>query len=164
MQLRAETFGDLDEFLRVQSSLRCKLEFGLQTAQREEMQFIERTNNLARCETVFGVLKAAGCYIEISLIYGLPGQTLASFQQSVDYARRYATAVRAFPLLLLRGTQLHARRTELALEEDDSTIPRVVASPTFSRADHARMEEIATACNQEADRVADIWRSGGIAA
>ncbi|MBL8753826.1 MAG: B12-binding domain-containing radical SAM protein [Planctomycetes bacterium] len=162
MQLRPETFGDPDEFLRLQSSLRCKLEFGLQTNQSAEMRFIERTNNLARCDAVLGSLKAAGCYVEISLIFGLPGQTLASFQRSLDYALRHATAVRAFPLLLLRGTPLHSRRAELALVEDDSTIPRVVSSPTFTRADHARMEELAGAYNKEADRVAHSWRSGGM--
>lgn len=161
MQLRPETFGDPDEFLRLQTSLRCKLEFGLQTTQRAEMQFIERTNNLARCDDVFGTLKAAGCYTEISLIFGLPGQTLASFQRSLDYARRFATAVRAFPLLLLRGTPLHSRKAELALVEDGSSIPRVVSSATFSRDDHSRMEAIATACNVDADRVAEAWRRVG---
>lgn len=163
MQLRPELFGDPDEFLRLQSSQRCKLEFGLQTNQAAEMQFIDRTNNLARCDAVFGVLKAAGCYVEISLIYGLPGQTVASFQRSLDYARGHATAVRAFPLLLLRGTPLYARRRELGLVEDNSIIPRVVSSPTFTRVDHSRMEELASACNEEADLVAHRWRSGGTA-
>lgn len=163
MQLRPELFGHPDDFLRLQSSQRCKLEFGLQTTQTEEMQFIDRKNILARCDAVFGALKAAGCYVEISLIYGLPGQTVASFQRSLDYARRHATAVRAFPLLLLRGTPLYDLRMELGLVEDDSIIPRVVSSPTFTRVDHSRMEELAATCNEEADRVAHRWRSCGTA-
>ncbi len=45
---------------------------------------------------------------EISLIYGLPLQTVQSFEQSVSWVQRKlpSATIKAFPLMLLRGTAL----------------------------------------------------------
>ena len=158
MQLRPETFTGVEDFLRLSLAHRCKLEFGLQTIHREEMEVIQRNNNLGKCREVFARLRDAGAFVEITLIYGLPNQTLDSFRRSVDFALEHATSVRAFPLLLLRGTPLHGRQRELGLVEDDSVIPQVVAAPTFTRDDHRRMEEIARQLETMADIRARVWR------
>lgn len=108
MQLRPETFTGAADFLRLSLANRCKLEFGLQTVHREEMELIERNNHLGKCREVFAALREAGAFVEITLIYGLPNQTLDSFRRSVDFALAHATSVRAFPLLLLRGRRCTA--------------------------------------------------------
>jgi hypothetical protein len=111
---------------------------------------------------VFASLREAGAFVEISLIYGLPNQTLESFRRSIDFALEHATSVRAFPLLLLRGTPLHGRQQELGLVEDDSLIPQVVASPTFTRGDHESMAAVARRLGESADIQASQWRAGGL--
>ncbi|MBZ0152259.1 MAG: B12-binding domain-containing radical SAM protein [Planctomycetes bacterium] len=161
MQLRPETFTGVNEFLRLSLAHRCKLEFGLQTIHPEEMEVIQRNNHLGKCREVFAALREAGGFVEISLIYGLPNQTLDSFRRSVDFALKHATSVRAFPLLLLRGTPLHGRQRELGLVEDDSVIPQVVAAPTFTRDDHQKMAAIARELGDDADALVTGWRAGG---
>lgn len=160
MQLRPETFTGVDEFLRLSLAHRCKLEFGLQTIHPKEMEVIQRNNHLGKCREVFAALRDAGAFVEISLIYGLPNQTLDSFRRSVDFALEHAISVRAFPLLLLRGTPLHGRQQDLGLVEDDSVIPQVVAAPTFTRDDHQRMAAIAFRLGERADIQANNWRTG----
>lgn len=159
MQLRPETFTGAADFLRMSLAGRCKLEFGLQTIHRAEMDVIDRNNHLGKCGEVFAALRDAGAFVEITLIYGLPNQTLDSFRRSVDFALEHATSVRAFPLLLLRGTPLHGRQQELGLVEDDSVIPQVVAAPTFTRDDHQRMAAIALQLGASADGHAATWRA-----
>jgi radical SAM superfamily enzyme YgiQ (UPF0313 family) len=160
MQLRPETFTGVDEFLRLSLAHRCKLEFGLQTIHAEEMEVILRNNHLGKCCEVFAALREAGLFVEISLIYGLPNQTLDSFRRSVDFAQEHATSVRAFPLLLLRGTPLHGRQQELGLVEDQSDIPQVVSAPTFTRDEHFKMAEMADQIAKAADAYGQSWREG----
>jgi len=160
MQLRPETFTGVEDFLRLSLAHRCKLEFGLQTIHREEMAVIQRNNQLDKCREVLARLRDAGAFVEITLIYGLPNQTLDSFRRSVDFAREHAVSVRAFPLLLLRGTPLHGKQQELGLVEDDSEIPQVISAPTFTREDHGRMAQIATELAAAAEVRASSWRAG----
>lgn len=159
MQLRPEMFTGIEEFLRLSLANRCKLEFGLQTIHRDEMKVINRNNNLDTCREVFTRLRDAGAFVEITLIYGLPNQTLDSFRRSVDFALEHATSVRAFPLLLLRGTPLHGRQQELGLVEDDSEIPQVVAAPTYDRNDHEKMASIAQGLSEAAEVRAEPWQT-----
>jgi radical SAM superfamily enzyme YgiQ (UPF0313 family) len=160
MQLRPETFTGVDDFLLLSLAGRCKLEFGLQTIHQAEMEVIQRNNNLGKCCEVLRALRKAGMFTEITLIYGLPNQTLDAFRRSVEFAKEHATSVRAYPLLLLRGTPLHGRQSELGLEEDESDIPQVVAAPTFTREDHQCMQAIAHELEAEADTHANAWRRG----
>ena len=132
------------EFFEACQSLNVRLEFGLQTTQRAEMKAIRRTNNLAKVEAVIAELHRRRIDFEVSLIYGLPEQTLESFKASVDWCvERGVPLVRAFPLMLLRGTPLERDRARWGLVENDEPIPLVVQSNTFSRADWDAMRDIA---------------------
>ena len=64
-------------------------------------------------------MRERGIEFEISLIYGLPRQTLDSFRESLDWAHSTgATRVAAYPLMLLRGTEMHRRRHALGLRDE----------------------------------------------
>ena len=91
---------------------------------------------------------------EITLIYGLPGQTLKSFVETLEWCRTNTTArVISFPLMLLRGTPLYDRRHQLQLVEGirffsderrlSDHIPHVVSTPSMTEADWWKMKEIA---------------------
>ncbi len=130
------------------------LEFGLQTIHKEEMKIIERPNNLTKIKSLLpGVIKR-GIETEISLIFGLPKQTVQSFQETIDFCKDHEVSkICAFPLMLLRGTKLYDRKSELGLIESTDVhfkiprlqdgIPHVVASPSFSYEDWLRMGEMA---------------------
>jgi radical SAM superfamily enzyme YgiQ (UPF0313 family) len=161
----------LDRVAALGRTARVVLECGLQTIHRDEQRAIDRGNNMPAVARALREAARRGVECEVSLIFGLPHQTLHSFRESVDFCRRHGAArIRAFPLMLLRGTPLHARRDELGLVEgyadDDDTagggggggsgaetlgeerllgkgIPHVVASPSFTRDDWRDMLRIA---------------------
>jgi radical SAM superfamily enzyme YgiQ (UPF0313 family) len=135
---------------------RVVLEFGVQSIHRAEFRAVDRATNLARVERTIGECHARRIEFEVSLIFGLPEQTLQSFEASVAWCRaQRVPVVRAFPLMLLRGTPLHEEREARQLVEEvcfteepgidrvQLGIPHVVSSPTFSRNDWLRMREIA---------------------
>ena len=145
----------LDRVTELNKTGETVLEFGLQTIQPEEQKIIDRPNNMKKIEEILTGIRERKIKSEISLIFGLPGQTVASFKQSVDFCIKQKTPIiHAFPLMLLRGTPLYHRKKELGLIESNemaspeidrvqTDIPHVVASPSFSYADWKKMAKIA---------------------
>lgn len=128
-------FEQVDEdFVAACRPLDVRLEFGLQTTHVAEMRAVGRRNDLAKAERVIAALHQHGVAFEVSLIYGLPEQTPESFAASVRWCQeRGVPQIRAFPPMLLRGTQLDRDRARWRLVESDDPIPVVVSSSTFSR-------------------------------
>ncbi|KAF9408244.1 hypothetical protein BGZ76_005906, partial [Entomortierella beljakovae] len=100
-----------DEFIEVCRKLKengvdLLLEFGLQTTNRAEMLEIKRMNNMNKVVDVAGRLHSFGIPFEVSMIYGLPHQTLSSFRSSLKTAQHEIkpTSLVAWPLMILRGT------------------------------------------------------------
>ena len=135
LQVRFERINE--EFLELCSQLNVHLEFGLQTADINESRIIERANNMNRVDKNIKLLQQWGQSFEVSLIYGLPGQTLASFKSSISYLQnKNIDDIKAFPLMLLEGTKLAENRNEHNIIEDiidDSGIPHVVECNSFTR-------------------------------
>ncbi|MGE6762237.1 B12-binding domain-containing radical SAM protein [Corallococcus interemptor] len=135
-----------DEFLQACEGLDVRLEFGLQTIHEKEARAVERVNHLEKVEEGIRKLHARGIPFEVSIIFGLPEQTLASFRQTLDFClRRQVPVLKAFPLMLLRGTQLERERARWGLEENNAPIPSVVRSHTFDEQEWNRMEALAEA-------------------
>jgi radical SAM superfamily enzyme YgiQ (UPF0313 family) len=157
LQCRADMVNE--EFIRAVSELNSQakvvLEFGLQTIHKEEQRFIERPTNLKKVTEVIQKCIARGIAIEVSLIFGLPGQTFVSFQESVQYCINLGVpTVHSFPLMLLRGTKMFEQKQALGLIESDEMasvdidrvqhdISHVVASKTFTYEDWRKMSELA---------------------
>jgi radical SAM superfamily enzyme YgiQ (UPF0313 family) len=145
LQVRFELITE--EFLSLCSQLNIHLEFGLQTAIKEEYVIIERPNNLKQIEKSILLLNRYKQSFEVSLIYGLPMQTVNSFQESISFlTSKGITNIKAFPLMLLEGTDLKNKKDEFGLKEghiDDSGIPHVIASNTFTRNEWEIMHSIA---------------------
>ena len=99
-------------------------------------------------EKALAMLNLSGISHEISLIYGLPGQTLDSFSASVDFLRRKSSGIiKAYPLKLLPGTPLYKEKEKYDFEEQESEfgIQRVVSSNSFTYEEWLKMKEIADA-------------------
>jgi len=147
LQCRAE-FIDY-AFLDAAARLDVCLEFGLQTIHTREQLAIDRTNNMKKVEMALAKVRARGIEHEVSLIFGLPEQTLASFKESVRWCvEREVPVIKAFPLLLLRGTKLDTERDRWGLVVEDDIMPQVLASASFSREDRDAMEALSEALRQ----------------
>ena len=140
-------FERIDEaFLEACRGLDIRLEFGLQTLNPQAELAIGRRNRVERVEAVIRRLRDLGFTYEVSVIYGLPEQTLDSFRETLDRLLRWRVpTIKAFPLLLLRGTALDRDRKRWSLVEDEAPVPKVISSDSFSRADWVRMDALAGA-------------------
>ena len=132
-------------FLEALEGLDARLEFGLQTIHDDEARAVGRPNRMDVVEDVIAELNDRRVPYEISLIYGLPLQTLDRFRASVEWCLdRGVPRVRAWPLMLLRGTGLHGQRSRWGyVESEVDRIPIVVEGHSFSREDHSEMARIA---------------------
>ena len=166
-EMVTKEFLDAVSALEKRHGAKVTLEFGIQTIQKKEWELIRRANNMRRVEKALGWLFERNLHFEISLIYGLPNQTFDSFVESVNWClERGVPVIKAWPLMLLRGTALHQERAKHGfVEEMDSvelsglqtsglsfgramrvmqSIPHVVESNSFSRLDWAKMGNVAS--------------------
>lgn len=151
----------LDLIQAINQTGRVVLEFGLQTIHKYEQQIIQRPNNLRKISTIVTDIHRRGIESEISLIFGLPGQSLQSFAESVAFCKDLnIQTIHAFPLMLLRGTPLYDQKDTLQLVESTDVhfdhipriqkdIPHVISSPTFTYDDWLQMGEIAESLEKE---------------
>jgi len=135
------------KFLDLCSSGNYHLEFGLQTADITEAENINRRNNLQQIDEAFNQLRERNISYEVSLIYGLPGQTIDSFKRSIDFVQsRGCKTIKAYPLMLLRGTDLYHKKEKWDIKEETTgefAIPVVTSSNSFTRHDWEQMNDIA---------------------
>ncbi len=133
----------------------CLLEFGLQSIHPDEQKVIQRPNNMKKINKVIAEVNEMKIPYEVSIIYGLPNQTLNSYLETIEYLnKRNVPVIKTFPLMLLRGTDLYDRKKELGLVENyevwnyeidriQDRIPHVVFSPSFSYLEGKEMSRIA---------------------
>ena len=95
------------------------LEIGLQSTDDTALATVERRLRLQRFIEGVGHLKRYRLKFELQLIYGLPGETPATFRKSLNFA--YAmdpTYLAVYRLMILPGTELWRKAKALALEFD----------------------------------------------
>lgn len=133
------------EFLELASKLNVDLEFGLQTIIPEEYNIINRKNKKEKIIESLKNLNDLGISYEVSLIYGLPNQTVETFKKSIEFLKENGCKrILAFPLMLLVGTKLYSEKEKYNLiEEEINSINYVVSSNTFSKSEYKEMEKIA---------------------
>jgi len=124
---------------------RIKLEFGLQTIHPSEMQIIGRINNLDIVKTVMKTLNQYNIYYEISLIYGIPGQTYKSFLETIQFVKANGCEnIRAFPLRIPKNSKMEIEKYELRIKESKLNygIYHVTSSFSFNKDDYEKMQKI----------------------
>ncbi|WP_165873520.1 B12-binding domain-containing radical SAM protein [Parasulfuritortus cantonensis] len=158
LQCRLEMVDD--RFLEAAKTLNVSLEFGLQSIHKREYLAVGRPNNMRKVEQTLQKVRRANIRHEVSLIYGLPEQTLESFESSVDWClRQRIPVIKAFPLLLLRGTELEAKRDDWSFMTMEGRVPIVVSARSFSRMEWQEMERIASALAQTEGNHPDCLRA-----
>lgn len=144
LQCRFESLNS--NFLEACAGLNVHLEFGLQTIHEREGQVIQRMNRLDKVQAALEQVRVRGITFEVSIIFGLPEQTLDSFRQTIAFClRERIPVIKAFPLQLLRGTPLERERKRWGLRENNAPIPSVIRSNSFDEHDWLEMARLAEA-------------------
>lgn len=159
IQTRFETISGANgqEFLNLCEKLNIHLEFGLQTAIRSESVLIKRKNQPKKIASVMKELNSRNISYEVSLIYGLPSQTFSSFNESIEFLQfNGCHKIKAFPLMLLKGTELYLEKDKYSMEEKIITeydIPVVIKSDSFTETEWYEMKERAESLDFVLDRI-----------
>jgi len=99
-----------------------RVSMGVQSFDREVLAVLDRSHDPAGVAPAVDWAKAAGLQISIDLIYGTPGETLASWRTTLEQALALAPDhLSAYALIVEQGTALERRirRGELAQVDDD---------------------------------------------
>lgn len=141
------------EFLDAESAqlfaeISCSLQIGLQSASPSVLATVRRPFNPKEFSRKIALLNRSGVTFGFDLIYGLPGDSLAEFGKSLDFAlRQYPNQLDIFPLAILPGTPLSGKAENLQLRHLPHPPYTVLASPSFSAGDLATARRLASACD-----------------
>jgi radical SAM superfamily enzyme YgiQ (UPF0313 family) len=137
------------ELARLFADIRCSLQIGLQSVDDAVLRKISRSIDRDDFEAKVLLLHEAGATYGFDLIYGLPGDTLAGFQASLDFALGLApNHVDIFPLSVLPGTRLHDTAADFGLQHLKEIPYTVLAAPGFSEVDMRAAARTAQACDR----------------
>jgi len=128
------------------------VEVGLQTTDVTALATVERRLKLEKFTDGIAHLKAHGIEFELQLIYGLPGETPASFRRSFEFAVSLdPPKLAVFPLMVLPGTELWRKADMLGLDYEPTPPYYVRSHSTMSRVDIARGWDIVEALQRSGD-------------
>jgi hypothetical protein len=128
------------------AELEVSLQMGLQSARPEILTTLNRRLNPEKFRKKCRLLSERGIPFGVDLIYGLPGDNLQGFRESLDYALDLdPAALDIFPLAILPGTVLGLQAAAgrfPGLEYRTEAPYTVISSPEFPAADLARAERL----------------------
>lgn len=99
-----------------------RVSVGMQSAVPHVLAVLERTHNPENVPRVVAAAKAAGLHVSLDLIYGMPGETEADWQRSLDAALACEPDhLSAYALIVEEGTKLARQiaRGEVPPVDDD---------------------------------------------
>jgi radical SAM superfamily enzyme YgiQ (UPF0313 family) len=136
------------ELARLFARITCSLQIGLQSSDSRVLQGVGRSFRADDFVARINLLNQSGAVFGFDLIYGLPGDTLAGFRHSLDFALAlYPNHLDIFPLAVLPGTPLADRSTAIGLRHLPHPPYTLLSSPTFTADDMTVARRLATACD-----------------
>lgn len=117
-----------------------RLCFGVQSFSPATWKPIKRRTTLDHLDRSMAVFEGVGT-LQVSLLLGLPGETLEGFKQSFDECFDRGWNVCVNRLLVLPGTQLHRDHEQFGLRFEEDVYYRVTESNTMSNDDLRRAQE-----------------------
>jgi hypothetical protein len=136
------------EMAQLFAGITCSLQIGLQSSDPQVLKLVGRSFRRDDFVSRTMLLNDSGAVFGFDLMYGLPGDTLAGFRESLDFALGlYPNHLDIFPLAILPGTALAARSVSIGLEHLPAPPYTLIASPTFSSEDMHTAQKLATACD-----------------
>lgn len=142
LQIRPEVLTS--EFLDIAKNMpNLIFEVGIQSIDNKVLPKINRWKDCSKVIQSLKELQKRRIKTEITLIYGLPNQTVESFKNDIDSLKALGfNKITAFPLQLYPGTELFEKYQDYGLEvsQNDLEIMQVCDNPTH---DFNEMNEIA---------------------
>lgn len=130
------------------AALGASLQIGLQTADPRVSALAGRSLDRGLFASRIQMLNREGVSFGLDLIYGLPGDTLAGYRKSLDFALSlYPNNLDMFRLSVLPGTRFAEQAEELRLTADPEAPYEVRAAGDFSGADMDRAERLSGAAD-----------------
>ncbi len=129
------------------AGVHCSLQVGLQSVNREVLANVNRTIDTDKFTKKIALLNSAGAIFGLDLIYGLPGDTIDGFKESLNYALcLQPNHLDIFPLAVIPGTALYDNAKTFSLNSLKDAPYTMISSPGFSEAAMARAESLKNAC------------------
>lgn len=122
-----------------------EFEVGLQSTNPKALKKMNRPTDLKKFLSGVRALQKEGIAPIVDLIFGLPGDTLEGFGQTLDFVSDNAidSHLQVFPLLVLPGTDFRKKSRELGLMYDPSPPYTLIRSPGFSALDMQKALDMA---------------------
>ena len=128
-----------------------RISMGVQSLDSGELQFLDRLHSGERARAAFEEIRSAGFdNLNLDLIYGLPGQTLATWQRSLEGVLGWGSDGRGpdhlscYALTVEDGTPLAARVASGLVREADSDEVAAMADWTAAQLSGAGYEQYET--------------------
>src|SRR5471030_2765930 len=129
------------------------VDLGLQTTDTATLVTVERRLRMDQFIAGVNHLKKAGLYVEMHLIFGLPGDTLKKFRDSLNFAATMnPTDIGVFPLQVLPGTDLWTKGESFGLSFDRDAPHFLKSTATLTPDDLMYGERIVNS-------VSPLWKS-----
>jgi putative oxygen-independent coproporphyrinogen III oxidase len=113
----------LEHLDELQSAGVNRISFGVQSFAPEVLQVLDRQHNPAKVPPLVNAAKAAGFRTSLDLIYGSPGESLESWQNTVAQAIELGTGhISAYSLIVEPGTKMHRLISSGKLAEVDEDL------------------------------------------
>nr|NJM03446.1 radical SAM protein [Desulfobacula sp.] len=121
------------------------LEVGLQSTNPPALKKMNRPTNLGAFLSGAKALQREGIAPTVDLIFGLPGDTLEGFAQTLAFVHDHGLDehLQVFPLLVLPGTAFRKKSRDLGLIYDPLPPYTLISSPGFSSRDMVRALDLA---------------------
>ncbi len=145
-EVRAET---LDRGLAKRfAAIGASIQIGLQSSDPVVCSLVGRKLEKGLFASRIGLLNDEGAVFGLDLIYGLPGDRLEGWFQSLDFALGlYPNNLDLFRLAVLPGTELWDRAAELGLDHDHDAPYLVRSTPLFPAAALDKAERLSRAAD-----------------
>ncbi|MCR5765663.1 MAG: radical SAM protein [Treponema sp.] len=135
------------ELAREFTKIPCALQIGLQSANENVLHLVNRPFDKKKFIRNIGILNEEGVTFGLDLIFGLPGETFASFRDGIDFAiSLYPNNLEIFCLSVLPGTDLFDRAEALGLVWEKVPTYHVIKTKDFTADDLKRAEKLSKAC------------------
>lgn len=145
-EIRAELLDS--EMAELFGTLNCSLQIGLQSSNPEILKTINRDFNSEDFSKHVKLLTATGAAYGFDIIIGLPGDSLKTFRETVNYAVSLMPSnIDCFTLSLLPATELALKEKEYGYKTASDIEKTIVSSPTFPSEDIAEALKIKKAMN-----------------
>lgn len=145
-EARAEFIDN--QLARAFTKIPCALQIGLQSANENVCKLVNRPFNRKSFERGIRALNEEGVIFGLDVIYGLPGDSLRGYKESIDFAiGLYPNNLELFCLSVLPGTELFDRASDLHLNFEKEPPYHIINTDRYSKNDIETAGHIAKACS-----------------